>query len=73
MEGTSCGLTVAEHGIVGEALIALHHEELKEMGILSAGHRLKLLKEVYNIKIQQDIPLEADDYVPPCQYFCCPS
>ena len=59
---------MAEHGIVGEALIALHHEELKEMGVASAGHRLKLLKEVYNLKIQQDIPMEADDYVPPCEY-----
>ncbi|KAK5103883.1 hypothetical protein LTS08_003305 [Lithohypha guttulata] len=54
-----------EHGIVGEALIALNHEELKEMGVSSAGYRLKILKEVHNIKVEQDVPIEADDYVPP--------
>lgn len=57
-----------EHGIIGEALIALQHEELKEMGIASAGHRLKILKEVYEVKITQDVPIEDDDYLPPCMY-----
>lgn len=52
---------------MGEALIALHHDELKELGVSSAGHRLKILKEVYNIKVHQDVPNEADDYVPPCE------
>lgn len=54
-----------EHGIVGEALVALKHDELKEMGIASVGHRLTILKHVYDVKIDQDIPLEPDDYVPP--------
>lgn len=54
--------------IIGEALIALRHEELKELGVVSAGHRLKILKEVYNIKVQQDVPVEPDHYVPPCMY-----
>lgn len=52
---------------MGEALIALKHEELKEMGITSAGHRLKILKEVYDIKIRQDVPVEPDDYIPLCE------
>ena len=56
-----------ENEIDGEALIALGHDELKEMGIASAGHRLTILKGVYDIKVKQDIPIEADDYVPPCK------
>ncbi|PGH13852.1 hypothetical protein AJ79_03420 [Helicocarpus griseus UAMH5409] len=53
-----------ENEIVGEALIALKHEELKEMGISSVGHRLTILKSVYETKVKQGIPLDADHYVP---------
>ena len=45
--------------------MALKHDELKEMGIASVGHRLTLLKTVYDMKVNQDIPIEPDDYVPP--------
>lgn len=55
-----------EHGIDGEALVALKQEELKEMGITSVGHRLTILKNVYDVKISQDVPIEPDDYVPQC-------
>lgn len=58
-----------ENEIVGEALIALRHEELKEMSILSVGHRLTILKGVYDIKVKQEIPIESDHYIPPSQYF----
>ncbi|KIV94025.1 hypothetical protein, variant [Exophiala mesophila] len=54
-----------EQGIDGEVLIALKHDELKEMGIASVGHRLTILKNVYEMKVRQDIPVEPDDYVPP--------
>ncbi|OAX83125.1 hypothetical protein ACJ72_02518 [Emergomyces africanus] len=53
-----------ENEIVGEALIALKHEELKEMGISSVGHRLTILKSVYETKVKQGISLDADHYVP---------
>ncbi len=46
--------------------MALKHEELKEMGIASVGHRLTLLKSVYDIKIKQDIPVDPEHYVPLC-------
>lgn len=59
---------VTEHGIVGDALIALKHDELKEMGIASVGHRLTILKNVYDMKVRQDIPVEPDDYVPLCMH-----
>lgn len=53
-----------ENEIVGEALVALQHEDLKQMGVASVGHRLTILKSVYDIKVKQDIPLESDHYVP---------
>jgi hypothetical protein len=48
-------------------LVALKHDELKEMGIASVGHRLTILKNVYEIKVSQDIPLESDHYIPQCE------
>lgn len=57
----------AENAIVGEALIALKHDELKEMGINSVGHRLTILKSVYEIKVKQLVPLDADHYIPLCK------
>jgi protein STE50 len=47
----------------------LQHDDLKQMGVASVGHRLTILKSVYDIKIKQDIPLESDHYVPLCE--CC--
>ncbi|KAI9752082.1 MAG: hypothetical protein M4579_005767 [Chaenotheca gracillima] len=53
-----------ENEIVGEALIALKHDELKELGMNSAGHRLTLLKKVYDMKVRQDVRIDSDHYVP---------
>ncbi|KAI0019035.1 hypothetical protein F4780DRAFT_771475 [Xylariomycetidae sp. FL0641] len=53
-----------ENEIVGEALIALLHDDLKSMGVTSVGHRLTILKSVYDVKKAQDIPIESDHYVP---------
>ena len=54
---------------MGEALVALKHEELKEMSIVSVGHRLTILKGVYDVKIRQDVPVESDHYIPPCKMY----
>lgn len=54
---------------MGEALIALKHDELKEMGIASVGHRLTILKSVYETKVKQDVPLDPDHYIPLCMSF----
>ncbi|KAI1075322.1 hypothetical protein F5B20DRAFT_389733 [Whalleya microplaca] len=53
-----------ENEIVGEALVALLHDDLKAMGVTSVGHRLTILKSVYDVKKAQDIPIESDHYVP---------
>lgn len=34
------------------------------MGINSVGHRLTILKSVYDVKMAQDIPIEDDHYMP---------
>jgi protein STE50 len=47
--------------------VALKHDELKEMGIASVGHRLTILKSVYEIKVSQGIPVESDHYIPQCE------
>ena len=52
-------------------LAALQHSELKELGVNSVGHRLTILKAVYEIKIRQNVPMEPDDYVPLCKLPCC--
>ncbi|KAL8851614.1 MAG: hypothetical protein Q9221_003451 [Calogaya cf. arnoldii] len=54
-----------ENEVVGEALIALKHEELREMNILSVGHRLTILAKVYDVKVRQEIYIDPDHYVPP--------
>ncbi|CCU75124.1 unnamed protein product [Blumeria hordei] len=58
------GSQFLDNEIVGEALVALHHEDLKQMGVTSVGHRLTILKSVYDIKVKQNINIETDHYVP---------
>ncbi|KAH8880458.1 protein kinase regulator Ste50 [Thozetella sp. PMI_491] len=53
-----------ENDIVGEALVALLHDDLKQMGISSVGHRLTILKSVYDVKKAQDVPIDSDHYMP---------
>ncbi|KAK9467156.1 hypothetical protein V1512DRAFT_262083 [Lipomyces arxii] len=54
----------AENDITGEVLIYLDHDFLKELEVSSVGHRLHMLKSIYNIKIEQDIPIEQGQFVP---------
>lgn len=58
---------IADEGITGDVLAALQHAELKELGVGSVGHRLTILKAVYEIKIRQNVPLDPEDYVPLCE------
>lgn len=37
------------------------------MGLHSVGHRLTILKAVYEIKVKQNVPIEPDHYVPLCE------
>lgn len=60
--------TIAEEEINGSALVELGHEELKDLGIVSVGHRLTILKNVYEVKIKQNVPILPDHYVPLCEF-----
>ena len=60
--------TFLDNEIVGESLILLKHEELKEMGVNSVGHRLTILKNVYEVKLSQDIPMDSEEhFIPQCK------
>lgn len=56
-----------EHGITGDVLVHLDHSSLKDIGVHSVGHRLAILRAVYTLKLQQNIPIESGHYVPPCK------
>ncbi|OAA57257.1 MAPKKK cascade protein kinase regulator Ste50 [Cordyceps fumosorosea ARSEF 2679] len=61
---SNIGLNQYANRFIGEALVALLHDDLKSMGIASVGHRLTILKSVYDVKKAQDIPMESDHYLP---------
>lgn len=50
--------------ISGDILVHLDHDTLKEIGLQSLGHRLILLKAVYNLKIAHDVPIEEGQWRP---------
>ena len=54
----------ASEGVTGEALAALHHDELRELGIGSVGHRLTILKAVYEQKLRNGVKVSEGDYIP---------
>ncbi|EME85653.1 uncharacterized protein MYCFIDRAFT_130904 [Pseudocercospora fijiensis CIRAD86] len=58
------GQRFVEEGVNGEALIALNHDELKELGVTSVGHRLTILKAVYEQKMRAGVKIDEGDYVP---------
>ena len=60
--------TFVGEDINGEALVECQQSELKDVGITSVGHRLTILKGVYEVKLKQNIPIETDDYVPLCEH-----
>jgi SAM domain (Sterile alpha motif) len=55
-----------ENEIAGDVLVHLDHEALKDLDVTSVGHRLYLLKQIYNLKIAHGVKFEKDDYVPIC-------
>jgi hypothetical protein len=57
---------VLENEIAGDVLVHLDHDALKDLDVSSVGHRLYLLKQIYNLKIAHGIKFEKDDYVPIC-------
>jgi len=56
---------VQQAGIDGPTLSFLDHESLKDLGILSVGHRLRILRAIYDLKQRDGIALEEGDWSPP--------
>ncbi|KAJ3338728.1 Adaptor for signal transduction [Gonapodya sp. JEL0774] len=54
-----------ENEISGDVLAHADHDMLKELGVLSVGHRLAILRAVYDMKIRQGLQFEEFDFVPP--------
>lgn len=52
----------------GQAFVLLNAEALRDLGVSSIGQRLAILKAIYHLKIRNNIPIEEDDYVPPCKH-----
>ncbi|KAJ2083489.1 hypothetical protein H4R24_000762 [Coemansia sp. RSA 988] len=53
-----------ENEIDGEVLVNLDHESLKDLGIRALGKRLLVLKSIYFLKLQHDIPITSESFVP---------
>ncbi|CAH7666879.1 expressed protein [Phakopsora pachyrhizi] len=62
---SSLGLNRFENEIRGDVLIHLDNELLKDIGIQSVGNRLAILRAIYKLKLNQDIPIEDGHWVPP--------
>lgn len=56
--------TPPDEAVDGAALVEMQNQDFKELGITSIGHRLTLLKAVYDVKLKQNIPIDPDHYVP---------
>ena len=48
-------------------MVELQHADLKDMGIDSFGHRLTILKSIYEVKMKQNVPLDSDHFIPLCK------
>ncbi|WWC99472.1 hypothetical protein V866_006375 [Kwoniella sp. B9012] len=55
---------IYEHGITGDVLSVMDHSALQDLGMTSLGHRLNLLRAVWELKKDQGIELGEDDWKP---------
>jgi hypothetical protein len=53
-----------DNDISGELLVHATHDLLKELMVISVGHRIVILKSIYNLKFSQGIKFDAEDYIP---------
>ena len=53
-----------EHGITGDVLSVMDHTALTDLGITSLGHRLNLLRAVWELKRIQGLEIGEDEWSP---------
>ena len=66
-----------DQAITGDVLSLLTSDDLRDLGIPSLGHRLGILKMVYQLKMSQNLPIEDGSWVPQGEFdrdhpFACP-
>ena len=54
----------ADQGITGDVLAVVDHTALQDLGMTSVGHRLNVLRGVWELKKEQGIDLGEDDWRP---------
>lgn len=57
-----------DNNVDGEALVLLNPETLKELGVPTIGQRLAILKAIYQLKNENNLPIDEDQYIPPCKH-----
>jgi hypothetical protein len=55
---------LAEHGITGDVLSVMDHSALSDLGMTSLGHRLNLLRAVWELKRSQGLAIGEDEWSP---------
>ncbi|WVW82070.1 hypothetical protein I302_104075 [Kwoniella bestiolae CBS 10118] len=55
---------IYEHGITGDVLSVMDHSALQDLGMASLGHRLNLLRAVWELKKEQGVEFGEDDWKP---------
>ncbi|WWC66584.1 uncharacterized protein I206_100487 [Kwoniella pini CBS 10737] len=55
---------IYEHGITGDVLAVMDHGALQDLGMTSLGHRLNLLRAIWELKKEQGIEFGEDDWKP---------
>lgn len=59
-------------GITGDVLALLDARALADLGVVSLGHRLGILRAVWNLKMEQGVEVGADDWRPNGAWLLCP-
>ncbi|CAH7669505.1 expressed protein, partial [Phakopsora pachyrhizi] len=56
---------IREHGVTSDVLIHLDNKLLDNIGIQSVGNQLAILRAIYKLKLNQDIPIKDGHWIPP--------
>jgi hypothetical protein len=54
----------AEHGVTGDVLSVMDNASLTDLGVASVGHRLNLLRAVWELKVEQGLEIGEEDWTP---------
>jgi hypothetical protein len=63
-------LMLADQGITGDVLAVMDHATLVDIGMTSVGHRLNVLRGVWELKKEQGIEFGEDDWRPQGELQC---